>query len=164
MATLNYTKMLAPLLLVLTSIMLFACSEDLKVLVANRGEIACRVIETCTRLGVPTVAIYTKPDALSPHVKKATQAVYLGESPSLYSSKEDVLKAATSTGCSAIHPGYGFLSENPDFATMSEQAGLTWLGPKADVISRFALKHEAREIAEKAGVPVIPGTGGRGGG
>jgi acetyl/propionyl-CoA carboxylase alpha subunit len=130
-----------------------------KILIANRGEIARRIIRTANRLGHETVAVYADPDATAPHVREATQAVHIGPAPlaESYLSAERILAAAASSGASAINPGYGFLSENAGFARAVIEAGLIWIGPKPDAIDRMGSKIEARRLAAEAGVPVIPG-------
>eukprot|EP00878_Enallax_costatus_P006672 GHUV01006994.1.p1 GENE.GHUV01006994.1~~GHUV01006994.1.p1 ORF type:complete len:992 (+),score=332.89 GHUV01006994.1:1132-4107(+) len=128
-------------------------------MVCNRGEIARRVIRTANHHGLETIAIYTQVDALAPHVREAKQAIYLGTNPRDYTNKEKLLQVAQDWGVDAIHPGYGFLSENEEFCSAVEAAGITWLGPTAKTLHDFALKHVAREIAEKAGVPVLSGSG-----
>lgn len=130
-----------------------------KVLVANRGEIAVRVIRSCHTLGVKTVAIYSEADREAPHVKMADEAYLVGESPvaKSYLNIDSILGIAKDTGVDAIHPGYGFVSENPDFARRCESAGITFIGPPADVIALMGSKIEARKAMEEAGVPVVPG-------
>ena len=132
-----------------------------KVLIANRGEIACRVIRSLEAMGVASVAVYSEADYASPHVAIAGQAVSLG-GPMVEASYLDaakVLGAAKATGADAVHPGYGFLSENAEFAEACEAAGLAFLGPTPTQIRDFGLKHTARELAERGGVPMCPGTG-----
>ena len=130
-----------------------------KVLIANRAEIACRIIRTCERLGVQTVAVYSDADARSRHVRLATEAVHLGPSPAQqsYLNIEKVLSAARQTGAQAIHPGYGFLSENEDFAEACEAAGLTFIGPPAAAIRAMGSKSAAKALMARAGVPLTPG-------
>jgi urea carboxylase len=132
-----------------------------KVLIANRGEIACRVIRTLDRLGVASVAVYSEADVASAHVSMAGEAVLLGPAPAVdsYLKGNLIIEGALKTGAQAIHPGYGFLSENPDFAGMCEDAGVVFIGPTPEQMRRFGLKHTAREIARSAGVPMSPGTG-----
>lgn len=130
-----------------------------KVLIANRGEIARRVIHTCTLLGLETLAIYTEVDALSPHVREATDAAYLGPNPRDYTDAAKLLKIALERGCTAVHPGYGFLSENEAFCVACGEAGIVWLGPTAHTMQSFSLKHVARALAQDAGVPVLSGSG-----
>ncbi|MEZ4366358.1 MAG: biotin carboxylase N-terminal domain-containing protein [Kofleriaceae bacterium] len=133
-----------------------------KVLIANRGEIACRIIATCRAMGLGTVAVYSDADRRAPHVALADVAVRLGPAPARasYLSIERVLAAAAATGADAVHPGYGFLSENADFAEACAQAGLTFIGPSAAVIRQLGSKRDAKRIAVDAGVPVVPGYAG----
>ncbi len=130
-----------------------------KILIANRGEIACRVIDTCRRMGVATVAVYSDADASARHVAMADEAVHIGGSaPSeSYLRGDRVIAAAQATGAEAIHPGYGFLSENPDFVEAVVAAGLVFIGPSAKAIRAMGLKDAAKAMMEKAGVPVVPG-------
>ncbi len=130
-----------------------------KILIANRGEIACRVMETARDMGVRTVAVYSDADAASKHVAMADEAVLIGgPAPAESYLKGDTLIAvAQATGAQAIHPGYGFLSENPDFVEAVEAAGLVFIGPSADAIRAMGLKDAAKALMEKAGVPVVPG-------
>ncbi len=130
-----------------------------KLLIANRGEIACRVIRTAKRLGVATVAVYSDADAAAPHVREADEAVRLGPAPAResYLRSDAILDAAKATGADAIHPGYGFLSENADFARACDKAGLIFVGPPADAIDAMGLKDRAKKLMEEAGVPVTPG-------
>ncbi|MCZ4298331.1 biotin carboxylase N-terminal domain-containing protein [Henriciella marina] len=128
-------------------------------LIANRGEIACRIIETCKRLGVRTVAVYSDADVYARHVAMADEAVHIGASSATesYLQAGRIIEAAKAAGAEAIHPGYGFLSENADFADAVAKAGLIWVGPTAATIRSMGLKDEAKRIAEEAGVPVLPG-------
>lgn len=128
-------------------------------LIANRGEIACRIIETCKRLGVRTVAVYSDADVYARHVAMADEAVHIGAAPATesYLKGDRIIDAAKAAGAEAIHPGYGFLSENADFADAVVKAGLIWVGPTAETIRSMGLKDEAKRIAEEAGVPVLPG-------
>jgi propionyl-CoA carboxylase alpha chain len=130
-----------------------------KILIANRGEIAIRIIRTCRKLKVKTVAVYSDADARSLHVREADEAVHIGPSPSpsSYLVHEHIIKAAIARGCQAIHPGYGFLSENAKFAAAVVKAGLTFIGPSAEVIAALGDKISAKNIAMKAGVPVVLG-------
>jgi len=130
-----------------------------KILIANRGEIACRVMETARRLGVKTVAVYSEADATSKHVAMADEAVHIGASaPAESYLKGDLLiQVAQATGAEAIHPGYGFLSENPDFVEAVEKAGLTFIGPSAQAINAMGLKDAAKKLMHEAGVPIVPG-------
>jgi len=131
-----------------------------RILIANRGEIAVRVIRACGELGIPSVAVYSDADARAPHVLLADRAVRIGPaSPAQsYLSIPAILDAARETGADAIHPGYGFLSENAEFADACEQAGITFIGPPAAVIERLGSKIAARALANQAGVPVVPGS------
>ena len=128
-------------------------------LIANRGEIACRVIRTARRLGIRTVAVYSDADAKALHVRMADDAVHIGPSPvrESYLVGEKIIEAAKATGAEAIHPGYGFLSENADFAQAVIDAGLSWVGPKPDSIRAMGLKDAAKKLMAEAGVPVTPG-------
>ncbi|HEX2765006.1 MAG TPA: biotin carboxylase N-terminal domain-containing protein, partial [Allosphingosinicella sp.] len=128
-------------------------------LIANRGEIACRIIRTARRLGVRTVAVYSDADRGALHVREADEAVHIGPSPAResYLVGEKIIAAAKATGAEAIHPGYGFLSENADFAEAVEAAGLIWVGPKAASIRAMGLKDAAKSLMIAAGVPVTPG-------
>jgi 3-methylcrotonyl-CoA carboxylase alpha subunit len=128
-------------------------------LIANRGEIACRVIRTARRLGIRTVAVYSDADAKALHVRMADEAVHIGPSPAVdsYLSGDKIIAAAKQTGAEAIHPGYGFLSENADFAQDVIDAGLIWVGPKPDSIRAMGLKDAAKTLMAAAGVPVTPG-------
>lgn len=145
--------------------------SDHKLLVANRGEIAVRILRTARELGLPTLAIYTPSDALSPHVSLADDAVPLpvtSDSELSHSAAESESKAYLSisaivTVCkensvTLVHPGYGFLSENSEFASSIRGAGIIWLGPHPDIIKNMGLKHEARSIAISAGLDVVPGS------
>jgi 3-methylcrotonyl-CoA carboxylase alpha subunit len=130
-----------------------------KILIANRGEIACRVIDTCRRMGVATVAVFSDADRAARHVAMADEAVHLGgPAPSdSYLRGDAIIEAARTTGAQAIHPGYGFLSENPDFVQAVEAAGLVFIGPSTRAIRAMGLKDAAKALMEKAGVPVVPG-------
>jgi urea carboxylase len=132
-----------------------------KVLIANRGVIARRIIRTLRKLGVSPVAVYSEADRHSPHVSEADEAVLLGPPPAAesYLNQAAILTAAHKTGADAIHPGYGFLSENASFAEACEKSGLVFLGPTPQQMRALGLKHAAREIASRADVPVLPGTG-----
>jgi 3-methylcrotonyl-CoA carboxylase alpha subunit len=128
-------------------------------LIANRGEIARRIIRTARRMGVATVAVYSEADAAAPHVREADQAVLIGPAPAResYLVAEKILDAARRTGAQAIHPGYGFLSENADFAQAVLDAGLVWIGPPPSAIRAMGLKDAAKRVMIEAGVPVTPG-------
>ena len=130
-----------------------------KVLVANRGEIAMRIFRTCRVMNIPTVAIYTHVDRGALHVRYAEEAYCISEdqSDTSYLKPELILSIAKKTGA-AIHPGYGFLSENADFARRCEEEGVVFIGPSADIIAKMGVKTEARKIMKEAGMPVVPGT------
>ena len=130
-----------------------------KVLIANRGEIAVRIIRTCRAMGLPTVAVYSEADRDARHVREAQEAVLIGPAEALqsYLSIDALLEAASATGAEAVHPGYGFLSQNADFADAVRNAGLTFVGPPGDVHRRMGDKKEARRLMAAAGVPVLPG-------
>ena len=130
-----------------------------KILISNRGEIALRIMRTCRKMGIAAVAVYSEADARSPHVRLADEAIYIGPAPSKesYLDIEKIIRAAKRTGADAVHPGYGFLSENADFAAACESAGITFVGPSSDSIRRMGLKSAARRIMAEAGVPVVPG-------
>jgi urea carboxylase len=132
-----------------------------KVLVANRGAIACRIFRTLRKMRIQSVAVYSEADAHSLHVRDADEAVLLGESPAAqsYLAIDKVLAAAKQTGAQAIHPGYGFLSENASFARECERNGIVFIGPRPEQMEAFALKHTARALAEQAHVKILPGTG-----
>ena len=128
-------------------------------LIANRGEIACRIIRTARRLGIHTVAVYSDADRHALHVRQADEAVHIGPSPAResYLRGEKIIEAAKATGAEAIHPGYGFLSENADFAQAVMDEGVIWVGPKPDSIRAMGLKDAAKKLMADAGVPVTPG-------
>lgn len=128
-------------------------------LIANRGEIACRVIRTARQMGIRTVAVYSDADADALHVREADEAVHIGPSPAResYLVGEKILAAAKATGAEAIHPGYGFLSENAEFAQAVIDAGLVWVGPNPSSITAMGLKDAAKKLMAEAGVPVTPG-------
>jgi len=131
-----------------------------KILIANRGEIAVRIIRACREMGLPTVAVYSDCDRGARHVRDADQAVHIGPSPpsQSYLRIDRLLDAARATGADAVHPGYGFLAENAAFARACRDAGLTFIGPSPDAIEKMGSKTGARAIATRAGVPVVPGT------
>ncbi|HKD09785.1 MAG TPA: 5-oxoprolinase/urea amidolyase family protein [Bryobacteraceae bacterium] len=131
-----------------------------KVLIANRGAIACRIIRTLDRMGIASVAVYSEADRHSLHVEQATESVLLGPPPASasYLDVDKVLSAAIETGAQAIHPGYGFLSENAAFAEACEKAGIAFIGPTPEQMRVFGLKHSAREISARNNVPLLPGT------
>ena len=126
-----------------------------KLLIANRGEIACRIIKTAHEMGIACVAVYTEADTYSPFVRMADQAIKLSDS---YLNGNEIINAAKQTGAEAIHPGYGFLSENAKFARAVQKEGLIWVGPNSRVITSMGDKLKAKDIAEKAGVPTLPMT------
>lgn len=130
-----------------------------KILIANRGEIACRIIRTARRLGIRTVAVFSDADRSALHVELADEAVHIGAAPvaESYLDGEKLIHAARATGADAIHPGYGFLSENPDFVEAVEAADLCFIGPSPGAIRAMGLKDAAKTLMEKAGVPVVPG-------
>ncbi len=131
-----------------------------KILIANRGEIAVRIIRACRDMGIRSVAVYSKEDAKSMHVQLADQRVCIGEGPARnsYLNMDRIITAAKNVGADAIHPGYGFLSENSDFVRRCEENGISFIGPAADVIDRMGNKSQARKTMMDAGVPVVPGT------
>lgn len=132
-----------------------------KVLIANRGAIAARIERTLKKMGIKSVAVYSKADRDSLHVENADEAVYLGSGSAkeTYLDVAKIIDACKKTGAEAVHPGYGFLSENTDFASECEKNGIKFIGPTSEQIQIFGLKHKARELAVKAGVPLLPGTG-----
>src|SRR5690554_4839419 len=129
------------------------------VLIANRGEIACRIIATCRKLGLRSVAVHSEADTGAVHVLAADLALCIGPAPSResYLNIDAVIGAARASGADAVHPGYGFLSENPEFVRACEDAGLIFIGPSARAVAAMGSKIEARRIADAAGVPVVPG-------
>lgn len=130
-----------------------------KILIANRGEIAVRVIRACKEMGIQTVAVYSEADREALHVSLSDESICVGPAPSAlsYLNQEALLSAALNTGCKAVHPGYGFLSENAAFSELCEANGLKFIGPAAEVIRRMGNKDEAKHTMAAAGVPVIPG-------
>ncbi|KAA3659776.1 MAG: ATP-grasp domain-containing protein, partial [Calditrichaeota bacterium] len=131
-----------------------------KILIANRGEIAVRVIRTCREMGIKTVAVYSDADKASKHVRLADEAVHIGEAPATasYLNQNAILKAAKENNADAIHPGYGFLSENADFAQKVADARLIFIGPPVEAIRLMGDKTAAKKVMKRAKVPVIPGT------
>ncbi|MFC4439193.1 MULTISPECIES: acetyl-CoA carboxylase biotin carboxylase subunit [Natrialbaceae] len=131
-----------------------------KVLVANRGEIAVRVMQAATELGIETVAVYSDADETAKHVRRADEAYHVGSSVAgkSYLDQESLMEAATATGADAIHPGYGFLAESESFARRVEDSEFIWIGPPADAMADFGEKTRARAIMDEAGVPIVPGT------
>ena len=131
-----------------------------KILIANRGEIAVRIIRCCKEMGIEAVAVYSSADATSLHVQLADEAYCIGpaKSSESYLNMENILSVATLSGCDAIHPGFGYLSENSTFARLVEECGMTFIGPSGDVIDQMGNKSVARQMMIEAGVPVVPGT------
>ncbi|NDA07896.1 MAG: acetyl/propionyl-CoA carboxylase subunit alpha, partial [Alphaproteobacteria bacterium] len=131
-----------------------------KILVANRGEIACRIMKTAKRMGISTVAVYSDADANGEHVAMADEAVRIGPAPSSesYLKGDVIIEAAKATGAEAIHPGFGFLSENAGFVKAVEAAGIVFIGPDPKAIAAMGDKITSKTIAEKAGVSTVPGT------
>src|SRR5208282_744929 len=130
-----------------------------RILIANRGEIACRIIRTARRLGIATVAVYSEADRRALHVTLADEARLIGPAAAAesYLRIDAILAAAKASGAEAIHPGYGFLSENAAFAEACETAGIVFIGPPASAIRAMGSKSEAKRLMERAGVPVVPG-------
>jgi acetyl-CoA carboxylase biotin carboxylase subunit len=133
-----------------------------KILIANRGEIAVRVLNACRQLGIPAVTVHSEADARAPHVQDADESVLIGPAPvpQSYLNVERLLEVAAQTGCDAVHPGYGLLSENAAFARRCAEAGLTFIGPSPDVIAAMGSKTQAREAMGAHGLPVVPGSPG----
>ena len=133
-----------------------------RILIANRGEIALRVLRACRELEIETVSVYTKGDREALHTMMADRAVCIGEdAPSCgYLDMDNIIEAAKLTGCDAVHPGFGFLSENARFADKCAENGLVFIGPSGDVISKLGDKAEARKIAGEAGASIVPGSDG----
>jgi len=130
-----------------------------KILIANRGEIACRVIRTARRMGIKTVAVYSDADARAPHVKMADESVRLGPAPASesYLKAELIIDACKATGAEAVHPGYGFLSERESFAKALAKEGIVFIGPPPKAIAAMGDKIESKKLAQKAGVNIVPG-------
>ena len=131
-----------------------------RVLIANRGEIAVRIIRAARSLGIETVAVFSEPDAGALHLRLADERIALGGSAAreTYLNQKKLIAAALQSGADAIHPGYGFLSENAEFAAQVQAAGLSYLGPQPELIRLMGDKNEARKAAKACGVPVVPGT------
>ena len=131
-----------------------------KILIANRGEIAVRIFRACKEFGIQTVAVYSKGDEEALHKELASEAVCIGDAQpkDSYLNVENIITAACLSGCDAIHPGFGFLSENPQFARMVETCGLTFIGPNPDVMEKMGNKSEAIRLMKEAGVPIVPGS------
>ncbi len=138
-------------------------SKIKKILIANRGEIAVRIIRTCRKLGIKSVSVYSDIDKNALHVRSADEAVYIGASPASesYLDIDKIVNACKQTGAEAVHPGYGFLSENPDFARSLKKAGITFIGPSPESMEAMGLKDAAKKIMQRAGVPVTPGYHGK---
>src|SRR5690554_2513604 len=133
-----------------------------KILVANRGEIAIRIMRTCREMDITSVAVFSEADRTSQHVRYADEAYYIGKAPSSdsYLNIEKIIETAKKCGADAIHPGYGFLSENTRFAKRCADEGIIFIGPSPEVIDQMGDKIKARETMQKAGIPVVPGTKG----
>src|SRR5690554_1555311 len=133
-----------------------------KVLIANRGEIACRIIRTCKEMNIETVAVYSIADQESLHVQLADEAICIGAATSSasYLNMNNIIEAAILSRCDAIHPGFGFLSENAKFARLVEECNLIFIGPKPEIIEMMGNKIKAKDTMKKAGIPVIPGSNG----
>ena len=130
-----------------------------KILIANRGEIAVRIIKACQELGISSVAVYSEADRESLHVQLASEAVCLGPPPAIesYLNMDKIIQAARQAGAEAIHPGYGFLAENSEFARSCEKEKLVFIGPNSKALALVGDKVRSRQTMEKAGVPIIPG-------
>ncbi|MDA1099857.1 MAG: ATP-grasp domain-containing protein [Proteobacteria bacterium] len=131
-----------------------------KILIANRGEIACRIARTCRRMSIPCATVHSEADRDALHVREVGHSIHIGPAPALesYLNIQAVIAAARETGADAIHPGYGFLAENPNFAAAVQKAGMAFIGPSAEVLRQFGDKAAAKDAAEAAGVPTVPGT------
>src|ERR1700758_1929851 len=130
-----------------------------KILIANRGEIACRVMRTAKRMGIKTVAVYSDADAMALHVREADEAVAIGGSATAesYLKIERIVEACRATGAEAVHPGYGFLSENPVFARALKEAGIAFIGPGPEAIAAMGDKIQSKRLARGAGISSVPG-------
>ena len=128
-----------------------------KILIANRGEIAVRIIRTCKELGIESVAVYSTADKESYHVQMASDSICIGgpSAADSYLNMNNIIQAACLKGCDAIHPGFGFLSENARFARLVKECGLIWIGPDPDMIEKLGNKTEARKTMEQAGIPIV---------
>ena len=128
-------------------------------MIANRGEIACRIIKTAQKMGIETVAVYSEADTNALHVRMADSAVYIGESAATasYLNHKAIINAVKISGADAVHPGYGFVSENPEFASKLEKLGITFVGPSSQAIKSMGDKIQAKKIAKKSGVNIVPG-------
>ncbi|MGC1685784.1 MAG: biotin carboxylase N-terminal domain-containing protein, partial [Candidatus Acidiferrales bacterium] len=131
-----------------------------KILIANRGEIAVRILRACHEMGIAGVAVYSDADRASLHVRMADEAYRIGPAPSRqsYLVIENIIAAAREAGCDAIHPGYGFLAENPALARACVASGITFIGPSAQAMEQLGSKTSARQLARAVGVPTVPGT------
>ena len=131
-----------------------------KILIANRGEIAVRIVRACEELGIASVAVYSELDRDAPHVRRADEAFLLGPGPASdsYLNVEKLLSVIERAGAEAVHPGYGFLAENSGFARVLEELGITFIGPSSSAIEAMGSKTRARELMAAAGVPIVPGT------
>ncbi|MCA1797636.1 MAG: pyruvate carboxylase, partial [Geobacteraceae bacterium] len=138
-----------------------AVKQFKKIMAANRGEIAIRIFRACTELGINTLAIYSEEDKVALHRYKADEAYMIGKGKGpidAYLGIDEIIELARAKEVDAIHPGYGFLSENPEFAEACEDAGIAFIGPTADIQRRLGNKVAARDVAVAAGVPIVPGT------
>jgi len=138
-------------------------SKIKKILIANRGEIACRVMKTARKMGIQTVAVYSDTDRNALHTRTADEAVHIGPSPATesYLVIDKIIEACKQTGADAVHPGYGFLSENPEFARRLKKENITFIGPAAESMEAMGLKDAAKKLMDEAGVPITPGYHGK---